>query len=161
APSTATPAAPRGSGATAGLSTADASTPSSPSSDLPPAAVRVDLEVQPRAVGADLATEAVSSYGCPPGMAGVDQPARNATGFCSAELQPALDAVLSTGLTPDQAAAAVEPILWRQLPAIPLFQLVTTLASTPDGDRATGNIAPGPLLIGPLGTAATWHPLNG
>ncbi|HTK63183.1 MAG TPA: ABC transporter family substrate-binding protein [Pseudonocardia sp.] len=127
----------------------------------PPAGVRVDLEIQPRAVGADLATEAVSSYGCPPGMAGVDQPARNSTGFCSPDLQPVLDACLSGGLTADQVASGLEPILWRQLPAIPLFQMVTTLASTPDGDRATGNIAPGPLLIGPLGNAPAWHPING
>jgi hypothetical protein len=112
-------------------------------------------------VGADLATEAVSSYGCPPGMAGVDQPARNSTGFCSLELQSILDACLSSGLTADQVAAGLEPILWRQLPAIPLFQMVTTLASTPDGDRATGDIAPGPLLIGPMGTAPAWHPIAG
>jgi hypothetical protein len=123
--------------------------------------VRVDLEVQPRAVGGDLATEAVSAYGCPPGMAGVDQPARNPTGFCSAQLQPLLDAVLGSGLTPEQAVATVEPVLWRELPAIPLFQAVTTLASTPGGDLATGNISPGPLSVGPLGTAATWRPVNG
>ena len=127
----------------------------------PPTGIRVDLEIQPRAVGADLATEAVSSYGCPPGMAGVDQPARNSTGFCSLELQSILDACLSSGLTADQVAAGLEPILWRQLPAIPLFQMVTTLASTPDGDRATGDIAPGPLLIGPMGTAPAWHPIAG
>ncbi len=127
----------------------------------PPAGIRVDLEIQPRPVGGDLATEAVSSYGCPPGMAGVDQPARNSTGFCSPDLQPILDACLSGGLTADQIATGLEPILWRQLPAIPLFQMVTTLASTPDGDRATGNITPGPLLIGPLGNAPAWHPING
>jgi ABC-type transport system substrate-binding protein len=137
------------------------STQPTPAAAPPAAGVRVDLEVQPRAVGSDLATEAVSGYGCPPGMAGVDQPARNPTGFCSADLQPALDGVLSSGLTADQAAAGVEPVLWRELPAIPLFQVVTTLASTPAGDRATGNISPGPLLIGPLGTAATWHAITG
>lgn len=141
-------------------------TPAAPSTTAvpdPPAAtgVRVDLDVQPRAVGGDLATEAVSAFGCPPGMAGVSQPPRNATGFCSAELQPLLDTLLSTGLTPDQAAATVEPLLWRQTPAIPLFQVVTTLASTPAGDRATGGISPGPMLIGPLGTAATWRPIDG
>src|SRR5581483_5012857 len=74
----------------------------------PPAAIRVDLEIQPRPVGSDLATEAVSSYGCPPGMAGVDQPARNSTGVCSPHLQPILCACLSGGLTADQIATGLE-----------------------------------------------------
>jgi ABC-type transport system substrate-binding protein len=178
---TAVPAAvaPRGPGAAApgvaaaglgpaagpdGASSAVPSTPGASPTRAPDpivTGVRVDLEVQPRAVGGDLATEAVSAYGCPPGMAGVDQPARNPTGFCSAQLQPLLDAVLGSGLTPEQAVATVEPVLWRELPAIPLFQAVTTLASTPGGDLATGNISPGPLSVGPLGTAATWRPVNG
>lgn len=162
-PEPVTPTPTPASVATPAAAPASAATPSATRVPDPPAitGVRVDLAVQPRGVGGDLATEAVSAYGCPPGMAGVDQPARNATGFCSAELQPLLDTLLSTGLTPDQAAASVEPLLWRQVPAVPLFQVVTTLASTPAGDQATGNISPGPLLIGPLGTAATWRPLTG
>ncbi|MGQ0480121.1 MAG: ABC transporter substrate-binding protein [Pseudonocardia sp.] len=135
--------------------------PSSGVIEPAPAGTRVDLEVLPRQVGGDLAAEAVSSFGCPPGMAGVDQPARNATGFCSVELQPVLDAALSTGLTPEQAATAIDPVLWRQLPTIPLFQVVTTLASTPEGDRATGGIGPGPLLLGPIAAAPDWRPVAG
>ncbi|MBO0850976.1 MAG: hypothetical protein J2P20_16060 [Pseudonocardia sp.] len=119
----------------------------------------MDLEVMPRAVGGDLISTAVSNYGCPPGMAGVAQPARNATGFCSFGLQPTLDAALAGALGVEQANATIESTLWQQLPAIPLFQPVTTLVTTPRGDEATGRIGPGPITVGPFGTAATWQPL--
>jgi ABC-type transport system substrate-binding protein len=124
----------------------------------PPAGVIVDISVMPRAIGSDLVTTAVSNYGCPPGMAGVAQPARNPTGFCSPGLQPTLDAAMAGGIAPSQAAATIESTLWQQLPAIPLFQIVTTVASTARGDKATGNIGPGQLTIGPFGTAVTWQP---
>jgi ABC-type transport system substrate-binding protein len=133
--------------------------PAQPPAPSVPTGVTVDLEVMPRAVGADPVITAVSNYGCPPGMAGVAQPARNPTGFCSPTLQPVLDAALAAGLSPDQASATIESTLWQQLPAIPLFQMVTTVASTPKGDKATGNIGPGPLGIGPFGTAVGWQPV--
>jgi ABC-type transport system substrate-binding protein len=125
-----------------------------------PARVPVDLVVMPRAVGSDVISTAVSNYGCPPGMAGVAQPARNATGFCSPGLQPTLSAALAGGIDPAQAAASIEATLWQQLPAIPLFQVVTTVASTAKGDHATGNIAPGPLALGPFSTAVRWQPVS-
>jgi hypothetical protein len=93
-------------------------------------------------------------------MAGVAQPARNATGFCSPGLQPTLSAALAGGIDPAQAAASIEATLWQQLPAIPLFQVVTTVASTAKGDHATGNIAPGPLALGPFSTAVRWQPVS-
>jgi ABC-type transport system substrate-binding protein len=126
----------------------------------PPARVAVDLMVMPRAVGSDVISTAVSNYGCPPGMAGVAQPARNPSGFCSPGLQPTLSAALAGGIDPTQAAATIEGTLWQQLPAIPLFQIVTTVASTSKGDRATGNIAPGPLTLGPFSTAVRWQPVS-
>ncbi|WP_028937564.1 ABC transporter substrate-binding protein [Pseudonocardia spinosispora] len=145
----------------AALSTTVPSTPPGPSSSAAaapaPAGVTVDLEVMPRSVGGDLATTAVSNYGCPPGMAGVAQPARNPTGFCLTSLQPTLDAALTGGLSPAQASAAIETVLWQQLPTIPLFQIVTTVASTPKGDDATGHIGAGPLTVGPFGSAASWQ----
>jgi ABC-type transport system substrate-binding protein len=125
---------------------------------VPPASVVVDISVMPRAIGSDPVTTAVSNYGCPPGMAGVAQPARNPTGFCSPGLQPTLDAAMAGGIAPAQAAATIESVLWQQLPAIPLFQMVTTVASTAHGDKATGNIGPGQLTVGPFGTAVTWQP---
>lgn len=134
--------------------------PSSSSAPPPtPTGVMVDLEVMPRAVGGDLISSAVSNYGCPPGMAGVAQPARNSTGFCFAALQPLLDATLAGALSTDQAENTIESILWQQLPAIPLFQIATTVASTAKGDQATGQLGPGPLTTGPFGTAATWQPV--
>lgn len=148
------PATPRPS-----LSTPPSQSPA-PAASGAPAGVMVDLAVVPRAVGADLVSTAVSNYGCPPGMAGVAQPARNSTGFCSQALQPVLDAALVGGLSPDQADKTIESMLWQQLPTIPLFQMVTTLVSTPKGDQATGQIGPGPLTIGPFGTAATWQPVT-
>jgi len=150
-----------GQPASPGVSTTATPTPSSPVAAPPvPAGVIVDLAVMPRAVGADLPSTAASNFGCPPGMAGVGQPARNATGFCFAALQPLLDATLGGALTPEQAAGTIESILWQQLPAIPLFQPVTTLASTPKGDQLTGQIGPGQLTIGPFGTAPSWQPPN-
>jgi ABC-type transport system substrate-binding protein len=134
--------------------------PSSSSAAAPPTGVLVDLTVMPRAVGADLASTATSNYGCPPGMAGVARPARNPTGFCSTALQPLLDAALSGAVSIDQAAPTIEATLWRQLPAIPLFQPVTTLATTPRGDQVTADVGPGPLTIGPLGAAPRWQPAN-
>jgi hypothetical protein len=120
--------------------------------------VAVDLTVMPRAVGDDAVTTAVSNYGCPPGMAGVEQPARNPSGFCSPGLQPVLDSALAGGLAPEQALGTVESTLWQQLPVIPLFQMMTTVVSTPTGDRLTGSLGPGPLTVGPFGTASRWQP---
>jgi ABC-type transport system substrate-binding protein len=161
APGAAAPVGPAAASSTAsstpGSGAAAASTTAPPPA---PAGVVVDLAVMPRAVGADLASTAASNYGCPPGMAGVAQPARNSTGFCLAALQPVLDATLGGALAPDQAAATIESTLWQQLPAIPLFQTVTTLVTTPKGDQLTGHVGPGPLTIGPFGTAPTWQPAN-
>jgi ABC-type transport system substrate-binding protein len=135
--------------------------PSSSPNPAPAAAasgVLVDLEVQPRAVGADLASTAVSNYGCPPGMSGVAQPARNPTGFCSAALQPTLDALLGGAPGAAASSATIEAQLWKQLPAIPLFQIVTTLVSTPTGGHATGILTAGQLTTGPFATAPRWQP---
>jgi ABC-type transport system substrate-binding protein len=158
--STASGAAAAASGAAAAAASG-ASAASSSSIPAPPTGVLVDLTVTARAVGGDVASSAVSNYGCPPGMAGVSQPARNSTGFCFAALQPLLDATLGGALPLDQAGPTIESILWQQLPAIPLFQPVTTLVSTPKGDQVTGGLNPGPPTIGPLATAPGWRPLNG
>jgi ABC-type transport system substrate-binding protein len=162
APPPATPTAGQvAAGPVAASSTASSSaTPTTAAPPAAPAGVVVDLTVMPRAVGADLPSTAASNYGCPPGMAGVAAPARNSTGFCLAALQPVLDATLGGALAPDQAAATIEATLWQQLPAIPLFQAVTTLVTTPKGDQLTGHVGPGPLTIGPFGTAPSWQPAN-
>jgi hypothetical protein len=62
-------------------------------------------------------------------------------------------------VTADQGRPTLEQVLWQQVPALPLFQVVTTLATTPAGDRATGTLGPGPLTVGPFATAPTWQPV--
>ena len=52
--------------------------------------------------------------------------------------------------------AAAEALLWTQLPALPLFQPVGLVVSSPEADAVTG-IGPGPLTEGPLSGAAGWR----
>nr|WP_211178171.1 ABC transporter family substrate-binding protein [Pseudonocardia acidicola] len=116
--------------------------------------VRVDLMVMPRAVGGDLGTRLASDYGCPQATAVVQNPPPTPTGFCFPTLQPLLDTLL-TGPADPGMIATVERVLWAQLPALPLFQPVTLVVSTPNSDAATG-IGPGPLLSGPVTGAQRW-----
>jgi hypothetical protein len=51
-------------------------------------------------------------------------------------------------------------VLWQQVPALPLFQPVALVVSTPQADAATG-IGPGALGTGPLAGAERWRPLEG
>jgi len=116
--------------------------------------VRADLMVLPRAVGGPLGPQLASDFGCPEATATL-VPAPLPNGFCSAALQPDLEA-LATAATPDPGrVATVERVLWAQLPALPLFQPVSLLVSTPAGAAATG-FAAGPLVSGPLTGAQRW-----
>jgi hypothetical protein len=54
----------------------------------------------------------------------------------------------------------VEKVLWAQLPALPLFQPMTLVVSSPTADAVTG-IGPGPLATGPLTGAERWRNPNG
>jgi hypothetical protein len=121
--------------------------------------VEPDLMILPRTTGGDPGTELASDYGCPSPTAAVPFPPRSPTGFCFAALQPALDDLVSPTPRAD-AAAAVERVLWQQLPALPLFQPVTLVVSTPAADAATG-VGPGPLQTGPVTGAQRWRPPNG
>jgi ABC-type transport system substrate-binding protein len=124
----------------------------------PPGTVEPDLVVMPRTTGGDPGTELASDYGCPAASTQVPFPPRPPTGFCSAALQPALDALVSPTPRAD-AALEVERVLWQQLPALPLFQPVTLVISTPAADAATG-VGPGPLRTGPVTGAPSWRPPN-
>ena len=115
--------------------------------------------VLPRTVGGDPGTELASDYGCPAPTALVPDPPRPPAGFCSAALRPALDALLSAAPGPD-TAAAVEQVLWAQLPFLPLFQPVNLVVSTPAADAVTG-VGPGPLMSGPLTGAQQWRAATG
>ncbi|WP_308258896.1 ABC transporter family substrate-binding protein [Pseudonocardia sp. H11422] len=151
-----TPTAPVGTAASSTPSPTASPTPTSTATAVPGpgGGVRVDVLVQPRTVGGDLGTELASDFGCPQPTAAVADPPRVPTGFCFPALQPLLDSLL-TGPANPQLAATVERVLWAQVPALPLFQPVTLVVSTPDSDAATG-IAPGPLRTGPVTGAQRW-----
>ena len=121
-------------------------------------AVTVDLMVRPRTVGGDPATELASDYGCDDPVTPNGPPARpSVPTTCSSALQPLIDELLA-GTNPDAATdtrAAVEKLLWAQVPALPLFQPVSLLVSTASADAGTG-VAPGPLTTGPLTGAQRW-----
>ena len=76
---------------------------------------------------------------------------------CSSALQPLLDELLTDpdGATAATTREAVEKLLWSQVPALPLFQPVSLLVSTPGADTGTA-VGPGPLSTGPLTGAQHW-----
>lgn len=154
---------------TAGAPTTAGSTPATtgPSSSAttsttqpPPAGgVEVDLLIGPRTVGGDQGTELASDYGCPVASAVVPVPPRSPTGFCFSALQPLFDELLTPSPRPD-TAAAVERLLWIQMPALPLYQPVSLVVSTAATDELT-QIGPGPLMTGPVTGAERWRPPTG
>lgn len=155
--------------ATTPIPTSGQPTPSSSTSGqptpFPPAgtsegAVRVDLTVLSRTVGGDPGTELASDYGCPDeaqaarATEGVPAPSEATGGSCVPSLQVLLDTLLA-GVVSEAVRDDVEAELWRQQPALPLFQPVTVVASTPAAAAATG-VGTGPLLTGPLTGAQRW-----
>jgi hypothetical protein len=122
----------------------------------------VDIAVVPRPVTADPAADLVSWYGCPEitdtgtgaGPAQVDaaRPA-NPAGYCNRSLQAGMDDLLTGASTLSETLAATEAVLWRDLPAIPLFQHAVVLVS----GRGVDAVQPGALLAGPFADAARWR----
>jgi ABC-type transport system substrate-binding protein len=124
----------------------------------PAAGVVVDVLVRPRRVGGDPGTELASDYGCDDPVTPSGPPARpSVPTTCSSALQPLLDELLADpdGSTAGQTRAAVEKLLWSQVPALPLFQPVSLLVSTSGADAGIG-VGPGPLTTGPLTGAQRW-----
>ena len=124
----------------------------------PAAGVSVDLMVRPRTVGGDPGTELASDYGCDDPVTPSGPPARpSVPTTCSSALQPLLDELLADpdGSNAGQTRAAVEKLLWSQVPALPLFQPVSLLVSTSGADAGT-DVGPGPLTTGPLTGAQRW-----
>ncbi len=119
------------------------------------AGIAVDLMVLPQPVGGDKASTLASEFGCvTPDVPGTD-PAPGPTGFC----QPLLDTLLDELMAPDPrpgTAAVVDKELWAQAAALPLFQPVGLIVSTPASDAVT-SVGPGPLLTGPLTGAQRWR----
>jgi ABC-type transport system substrate-binding protein len=119
------------------------------------AASTVDIAIVPQAVGGDPASVLAASFGCrgalPDGTTAL--PAANPAGFCDRGLQPTIDTALSGGMPLDTALATVEPSLWQQHVAMPLFQLSDVLATGSDITGVNG----GPPLVGPFAGAPTWR----
>ena len=153
ATATAEPPTPSSSPTTGTTATPTATTPT----PAPAAGVTVDIVVRPRTVGGDPATELASDYGCvdAPTPGAASPPAVPTT--CSSALQPLLDELVADpdAATADATRDAVEKLLWTQAPALPLFQPVSLLVSTPGADAGTA-VGPGPLLTGPLTGAQRW-----
>jgi ABC-type transport system substrate-binding protein len=143
--------------ATAAPTTTTATTTATPTA-APAAGVTVDVVVRPRTVGGDPATELASDYGCDDPVTPSGPPPRpSVPTTCSSALQPLLDELLADpeGSDAEQTRAAVEKLLWTQVPALPLFQPVSLLVSTSGADAGT-SVGPGPLTTGPLSGAQRW-----
>ncbi|WP_157494697.1 ABC transporter family substrate-binding protein [Kutzneria sp. 744] len=115
----------------------------------------VDIGIVPQAVGGDPASVLAASFGCrgPLPDGGTALPAANPDGFCDHGLQPTVEAALTGALSLSDALATVEPALWSQHVAMPLFQLADVLAT---GSEITG-VNGGPPLVGPFAGAPTWR----
>ena len=115
----------------------------------------VDIAIVPQPVGGDPASVLAASFGCrgalPDGTTAL--PAANPDGFCDRGLQPTIDAALSGAMSLSDALATVEPALWQQHVAMPLFQLADVLATGPEITGVNG----GPPLVGPFADAPTWR----
>jgi ABC-type transport system substrate-binding protein len=130
-------------------------TPTASATAAPNTTVRADVLVLPRAVGGPIGPQLASDYGCPDPTSALPNPPALPGGFCSAALQPELEAVATAAVPDPERLATIERVLWAQLPALPLFQQTSLLVSTPAGSAATG-FAPGPLETGPLTGAQRW-----
>jgi ABC-type transport system substrate-binding protein len=134
--------------------------PTTTSPSTPPAPDgpdRVDVVVGLRTAGGDPGTQLASDYGCASPTELVPDPPQPPSGFCDPLLQDVLESTAAGGQPGDAARlAAAEQLLWRQLPALPLFQPVSLVVSTPAADAATG-VGPGALTTGPLADAARWR----
>jgi len=143
---------------TASTATTAAGTTTASPTPAPAAGVTVDLVVRPRTVGGDVATDLASDYGCDDPVTPNGPPPRpSVPTTCSSALQPLLNELLADpdGSNAGETRAAVEKLLWSQVPALPLFQPVSLLVSTSGADAGTG-VGPGPLTTGPLTGAQHW-----
>lgn len=112
--------------------------------------VAVDVLVAPRSAYGAIGPRLVSDYGCPPDDVPDDLPGTS----CFPALQPLLDQLL-TGPADPAVVAEAERVLWRQLPALPLYQNRGLVISNPQTDAST-RVTPGPIATGPMTGAKTW-----
>lgn len=113
----------------------------------------VDMAIAPRPAGGDPASMLASTFGCPGVSPSDEQPfPYNATGFCDQLLQPTIEAGLSGEIPFDELSRDVEPVLWRDSVAVPLYQQAQVLAVR----KEVEGVRPGNGLAGPFSTAAQW-----
>ncbi|MER6871915.1 ABC transporter family substrate-binding protein, partial [Amycolatopsis sp. NPDC000673] len=118
--------------------------------------VGVDIAVVGQPVGGDPATVLASNYGCAPEPAQADKakpvvPA-NSAGLCDQGLQATIDSAITGSATVTDSLKTLEPQLWSQNVAIPLFQEAETLAV----GKGISGLTPGPPMQGPFGSAVNW-----
>ncbi|MEQ3551577.1 ABC transporter family substrate-binding protein [Pseudonocardia nematodicida] len=129
--------------------------PASPTASPSPeagggSAVAVDVVVVPRPAYGAIGPRLNSDYGCPPDGVGDDLPGTS----CFPALQPLLDELL-TGPEDPAVIGEAERVLWRQLPALPLYQAQGLVVSNRQTDEST-RVTPGPIATGPLSSAKDW-----
>ncbi|MBP2370842.1 ABC transporter substrate-binding protein [Pseudonocardia parietis] len=151
--STPAPGAGAAPGQTAPPTATETPTPTSAAPTTTPGAdgsVAVDVLVAPRPAYGAVGPRLESEYGCPPDDIPDDLPGVS----CFPILQPLLDQLL-TGPADPAVVAEAERVLWRQLPALPLYQTQGLVISNRETDAAT-RVTPGPISTGPMTGAETW-----
>lgn len=114
----------------------------------------IDIAVVPRVDSGDSAAVLASAFGCRPSPqdGGTPIPA-NLSGFCDQAVQPVIEQALSGEVLLADALKTIEPVLWQQAVALPLFQVADLLVVLP----AARNVTAGAPFAGPLSTARTWR----
>ncbi|MEU4444723.1 ABC transporter family substrate-binding protein [Actinosynnema sp. NPDC050801] len=114
----------------------------------------IDIAVVPQLDTGDSAAVLASTFGCRPSPedGGTPIPA-NLSGFCDQAVQPVIEQALSGEVLLTDALRTVEPVLWQQAVAMPLFQVADLLVILPQAD----NVTAGAPFAGPLSAARTWR----
>jgi len=114
----------------------------------------VDIAVVPQVDTGDSAAVLASAFGCRTSTVDSSTPIpANLSGFCDQALQPTIDAALTGQMLLSDALARVEPVLWQQAVALPLFQVADVLLALPEAK----GVDAGAPFAGPLSAAATWR----
>ncbi len=114
----------------------------------------IDIAVVPLPAGGDPATLLASAHGCSIDTPdGEPPPPRDIAGSCVSSLQPAIDGALTGRLPAGPTIAGLEPVLWERAVSIPLYQQASVFVP----GSALRDVAPGPLVEGPLDRADRWR----
>ncbi|SFD58491.1 ABC-type transport system, substrate-binding protein [Actinopolyspora alba] len=119
----------------------------------PPSSAGIDLAVVSRPVNTDPAATMAAQWGCPAVDPDTGRTRQfNMVGFCDQLLQPTIEAA-TTGEVPfRRASERVEPALWSEAVALPLYQEAQVLAVR----REVSGVHDGPGFAGPFSSAGEW-----